>query len=369
MATLTDFGRQALTKGGQWQASIDVVLDGTVVRSTADGSLTVTSGSVFASSQRAYRRALRNTTIVDHRGDPDLAELLSHRSGATLAPSVRWRGDSVDYPLGVFRPNRIGSTANATGVVHTLNGWDLAWTVDRAGIDTPIKIIEGADAAAAIATIVNTVLATPVEVVSGRTGFGVAPMTWSPGAKPWSEAVAKIAESAGVYAYFDVHGRLAVNAIPTVDTTGAADWTYESELIEASTDSDAEGWGNVVTVNSTAPWLLFPIVATAQDDDPNSPTYYLGPTGKHQVTIDNPVISSQAAADTAARAELERLKGADVSLDWTQVPNPAHEVGDVIDVRRPELGIAHRMVLDEFEIPFLAGPTTAKARMIGQAAA
>lgn len=351
----------------EWDTIVELVYQGDVVASSAD-RLAILGGAVHQSNRRNYRSSLRNVRLVDPDSDPDIRWLLSHRSGAELVPTIRWTSGGVTRTeqLGVFRPHRSQITETFDGLEYQMAGWDRAWTVDRAGITgTPIRIDDDTDAAAAIEQVVNGVLATPVEIVTASTGITVARTTWRPGDKPWSDAVTALAQAGGVEAWFDRQGRL--NIIPLTTPTDA-DWELTDQVLEVSTVDDSAGWGNGVTMISTAPWLLFGISATVWDDDPSSPTYYLGPAGKNLVTVENPAIYSAAAADTAARAELERLRGADADLEWAQIPDPRIAPGQIVDVRRTNLGISDRYRIDEVTIPFRPGPVECVARQIGAVA-
>ena len=124
-------------------------------------------------------------------------------------------------------------------------------------------------------------------------------------------------------------------------------------------------WGNAVTVVGTSSFLLFAVGATVEDDDPTSPTYVLGRTGRHAIRVESSTVYSTEAAVAAATAELNRLRGGATTFDWSMVPFAALEPGDRVEVVRPTLGVAERVVVDDITVPLTPAAASGSARLTG----
>jgi hypothetical protein len=89
--------------------------------------------------------------------------------------------------------------------------------------------------------------------------------------------------------------------------------------------------------------------AVARDTNPTSHTRYGGPFGKVPRFYYSPLIRStaqaQATADTMLANSLSKKSG----INFSTVPNPAYEVGDVIDLKL-ETGVTERHLITELSI-------------------
>ena len=92
----------------------------------------------------------------------------------------------------------------------------------------------------------------------------------------------------------------------------------------------------------------------ARDEDPLSPTYYLGPYGKVPRFFSSQYIHTQAQADLVATRQLQEHLGVSRTMTFTAVPNPALEPGDTVRVVRPD-GTREDHFLDAITIPLGAG--------------
>jgi hypothetical protein len=110
---------------------------------------------------------------------------------------------------------------------------------------------------------------------------------------------------------------------------------------------------NVVTVNSTATTTPIPFSPqTVWDSDPTSPTYagtdpinhpeLAGPFGIVPYVFDTPLPLTAPAALVTARSILAKTVGFSSTVTATQVPNPATDAFDVLDVLTPS-GIGNVM--------------------------
>lgn len=92
------------------------------------------------------------------------------------------------------------------------------------------------------------------------------------------------------------------------------------------------------------------------DNDPLSPTYYLGAYGLVPRFFSSPLLRTQAQADKAADKQLANHKGATRTISFEAVPNPALDAGDAVQVVYPDRsGELH--LLDALTIPLGPGGT------------
>jgi hypothetical protein len=102
--------------------------------------------------------------------------------------------------------------------------------------------------------------------------------------------------------------------------------------------------------------------SVAYDDDPRSPTYYLGPFGLVPRFVSNPLIKSQVMGDRVAATQLRNHLGVTRSVNFSAVPNPALDAGDVVEIVY-ENGLVENHVIDVVTIPLApSGEMTGETR-------
>lgn len=97
---------------------------------------------------------------------------------------------------------------------------------------------------------------------------------------------------------------------------------------------------------------IVPVSASAADNDPRSPTYYLGTGGKRVKRFVSKLVTSVGDALTMAQGYLLKLKGAGETIEISAVQNPALVEGDVYTVDRAQAGLNANYLLDSFQINF-----------------
>jgi hypothetical protein len=75
-----------------------------------------------------------------------------------------------------------------------------------------------------------------------------------------------------------------------------------------------------------------PVQYLATDNDPNSPTYWGGPFGRRPMFYSSSTLISSGACQMAATLKLAAAKAPNASGDFSSLPNPALEPGDVLRV-------------------------------------
>jgi len=110
--------------------------------------------------------------------------------------------------------------------------------------------------------------------------------------------------------------------------------------------------GVVAIASDTAGTVSY--YGTAYDSAITSPTRWAGPFGRKPRFYSSPFLTSNAECTSAAQrllAESNRLKS---SLDFSFVPNPMVEVGDLVELEYPD-GSVEKHIVRTLSIPLTAG--------------
>jgi hypothetical protein len=100
---------------------------------------------------------------------------------------------------------------------------------------------------------------------------------------------------------------------------------------------------------------IVPVSASAADNDPRSPTYYLGVGGKRVKRFVSKLVTSVGDALTMAQGYLLKLKGAGETIEISCVPDPSMLEGDTVTVDRSTAGLNANYLVDAFQINFGVG--------------
>ncbi|MDP9143421.1 MAG: phage tail protein [Actinomycetota bacterium] len=170
---------------------------------------------------------------------------------------------------------------------------------------------------------------------------------------PWDDAQ-KLARDIGCDLFFDAYGVCTLRSTPdpAVDESSFTfDDTFHptiTELVRRITDEDTY---NYVVVTGESSGNIRPVRAAAADRDPASPTYVLGPYGIVTYRVASASIVSGWQAMKAAQALLLKMKGATETVDFSAVPMPACEPGDVITVTRGRSKVEGQFTLQAIRMP------------------
>jgi Putative phage tail protein len=154
------------------------------------------------------------------------------------------------------------------------------------------------------------------------------------GGDPWQD-IQELAQAIGFEAYFDPTGVFVCRAVPD-PRVGEPVWTFDENAVklvaEAERDLSSEQTFNDIVVVGQNTSTANPFSAEAFDDDPNSPTYILGPYERVAQRLTFSLITSQDQAQDTANAALFNSLGAADTVTLTVVPMPALEPGDIVKV-------------------------------------
>jgi uncharacterized membrane protein YgcG len=173
---------------------------------------------------------------------------------------------------------------------------------------------------------------------------------------PWQDAQ-DLATAIGMELFFDALGVCTLRDVPDPGT-GQSVWTFSDSAnptIASATRSltDQTVFNYIVAYGESVDNAV-PVSAVAFDDNPNSPTYYLGAYGKVPTSFTSPEITTVEQAQAAADALLNLSIGNAENVEISVVPNPAIEPGDVVTVTIGELKLTGTFMVNDMNTPLSA---------------
>lgn len=304
--------------------------DGSVV------NLEVTGGSVTVDRSQAIRRTC-TVTIADPSLIPRTPadQLATYGARLRIARGVDY-GDGTQelVPLGVFRLDSVSGDATFGPV--TLAGKDLSAVVADDKFTAPTTAtgtVVGAITALIqrslpTADVISTIVDTPI----GSRAFDVE-------ADPWAGAQ-EIASAAGAEVYANADGTFVIATLPDLLTTTPV-WAVEATeggvYVSGSRAMTSDNvFNGVLARGENTADNVAPVSYLATDSDPNSPTYWGGPFGRRPTFYSSSTLISTGACAAAANLKLAAARAPNATGDFSALPNPALEPGDVLRVTHPD---------------------------------
>lgn len=342
-------GFMAALRGPHKMVTTVDVLDATGL--TVAGGLNVVGGSLVR-DRKALNYGRCSLTIAD----PDMTPLTQE---AELGPAgfevyvqrgIEFPDGSTEMvPLGIFPIQ--DSTVDGVSLVTTIEAVDRSQRISDARLETdrrlntwPSNVVETLVGEVIPDVDIDTSSATPADtsVIS----------VYEAGSDRW-EICQDVGKAYGRETYFDGLGRCIIRDEPDVSTSPSV-WTVDEGDGGVLVSVDL-AWSRrpsynraIVTGTNTEFGVTYRGVAT--DSSPASPSYYSGNFGPKPIFYFSPHVTSTATAGAAARALLRSKQGVAMSLDFSAIPNPALEPGDVVVVRRAALGLDLPVVVDSITL-------------------
>lgn len=243
------------------------------------------------------------------------------------------------------------------GLSIEISGVDLSRSVARNSWEDVYFVPAGTNYAAAIHDIIEDRLPNTQYNFASTTHttpkliFGM-----SMDADPWQDAQ-DLATAIGMELFFDALGVCTLRDVPDPGT-GQSVWTFSDSAnptIASATRSltDQTVFNYIVAYGESVDNAV-PVSAVAFDDNPNSPTYYLGAYGKVPTSFTSPEITTVEQAQAAADALLNLSIGNAENVELSVVPNPAIEPGDVVTVTIGELKLTGTFMVNDMNTPLSA---------------
>jgi hypothetical protein len=327
-----------------------VVAPGQTGTSPTGTALVVLGGDVALSASAAVRATLELT--VDGVGAfPDNAsdDLAPYGNEVFVRRGITFGGGTVEWvSLGYFRIRSAGQDDAPDGPIR-LVGQDRMGGIVKGRLTVPVQF-------AATATYGDVVSQLVLEVYPWAT------IEWDDAVETDALGRALIAEEdrfafldelvtgLGKQWHWDHRGVLVIEAIPDpAEPVWDVDSGEDGVLVEMGREISDEGVYNAVVVTGEALDTETPPRAVAYDNNPDSPTYWLGAFGKVPRYYASPFITTQSQALTTASAMLRSNLGVPYNVDFRALVNPALEPLDPIRIRLGALTQTH--VIDNLRIP------------------
>lgn len=354
----------ALASSQQVSVRADLLKAGAVAYS----GLPVTGGQVSFTRSSVASRSVSCTIapelpLADYSAEPSL-------TGGTLGVyghelRVYWSlhlvgGGVESLPLGRFRLDSMSGSLAGDGEV-TLSGVSReAYVADERFI-VP-RTLSGPSARSLIAALVMEALSGAEVVMSATRDAAVPPTTFEAGR--W-DAIKTLADSIAASVRCDAYGRFVVADAPTTSTPAA--WTAKAgpggAIVRANGTLDRSRVRNCWIVQGITPeGGTLPVQSVVTDDAPGSATRYGDPDAGYFGRVPEVrQVSTLTSLDQCRDLGLSLLAqtcGAASSIDLGLIPNPALEVGDVIDIMPDPRDLAssrRRHIIDSGSVDLTPG--------------
>ena len=315
-----------------------------VVSGTAQHSLPIIDGDVTLDSTSDVERTFRATVPFSDTNysiltDPN-AEIRVYRGFKFLD------GTSEVVPLGTFMLDS-DVTSDEDDCTISFTASDLSRRISRNKITAPIVIKKGTNLKTAITQMAQTAYSfvrlslSDVDVVTKSQIVcekGDSQDVW--------KSMQELAKANGLDIMFNGIGYLTWRT-----SSSSPVWTFGGSaapsLLSREKKAALGDTYNGVVVTSTSTDSEDVIQGVAWDEDPNSPTYYLGTYGKAPIYIESSNVTTVKQAIEYAQSELKKYLGRSESMSWTQLINPALEPGDIVTFYDQ----GKQYVIDKLSIP------------------
>lgn len=251
--------------------------------------------------------------------------------------------------VGVFRIDAANIEDTADGLAISLSGLDRSARVIDARFEEPYEVAAGTNVETAIRNVVTVAIPDVVTVFPGVT-FVTPQLRAEEGADRWKFAQ-DIATASGLELYFDGDGALRLAPAASGDAVATIAEGEGGVLLSAARGWVREGTYNAVIATGENTGEAAPARGVARDLDPLSPTYFYGPYGKVPRFFASQFIATNAQAQAAAQAMLERELGTTQTVRFGAIVDPSLEPGDTIRVTRQRSGIDEENTVDSLVVP------------------
>lgn len=329
-------------------------------------TLEAVDGTVTVDRTSDVRRRF-SMTCVDSTGTvtPENAGDLLTPYGTVIYPyrGVRYASDQTTEvcPLGVFRLSKAVVKDTGKGTIISLEGYDLARTIQRDKFTSPYNVTSGTNVLTAIKQIISRTFDNAVYNAVSTNLTVPSSKVYDRSNDPWA-ACLDLARSMGCEIYFDVNGIIVIRPPTDITSLSQARYTWQEGtdcmMLELErVFNDEPGYNGVVVTGENPSNNNPPVSATVWDTEPSSLTYHLGPYGEVPMFYTDQNITTTNDATAVATALLNSQLGFTSQLSVTARVNPALEGGDTIKVVRSGMGINDLYVVDSFAVPLKGSGT------------
>jgi hypothetical protein len=250
-----------------------------------------------------------------------------------------------------------GQTGGATAII--IHVTDLSRAIKRNVWQQPFTVPSGMNYGDAAQAMV-------LDRLPSQTAFSLSSTTrvlpdvvvygMQQGGDPWQD-ISELAQAIGFECFFDPNGVFIFRPVPD-PTTGDAVWVFDETsnplVSEASRElSDEQTFNHIVVIGQSTS-SQNAVSAEAFDNNPNSPTYILGPYGDVSERLTFSLITSQDQAQDAANAILNNSLAASDTVTIIAVPQPALEPGDIVKVNISDVNVDGNYMINSMTLSLSA---------------
>lgn len=329
-----------------------VVAPGQTGTSPTGTELAVLGGDVTLSARAAIRATL--DLEVDGIGAfPDNAsdDLAPYGNEVFVRRGITFGGGTVEWvSLGYFRIRSAGQDDAPNGPIR-LMGQDRMGGIVRGRLTAPVQFSAATTYGDVMTQLVTEVY--PWATIEWDDDVDTDPLGRSLIAEEDRFAfLDELVRGLGKQWHWDHRGVLVIEAIPDpLDTVWDVDSGDNGVLVSMGREISDEGVYNAVVVTGEALDTEAPPRAVAYDNNPDSPTYWLGAFGKVPRYYSSSFITTQSQALTTATAMLRSNLGVPYNVDFRSLVNPALEPWDPVRVRIGTTTQTH--VIDTLTVPLV----------------
>lgn len=262
-------------------------------------------------------------------------------------------GNGVQILFPVFR-GKIQSADLASGGTVEIDAADRAQEVEDSEFLRPYNSARGVYLNQQFQELVTDGVPDAEFGVSDDFWQTMPPLTWE---SDRGSALDEVGRTGGAFWYALPDGRFVLRRVPwTVPGTRSVILTDRDGglILEALPRKTREGVVNSVTAVSERTDGSDPYYATAEDVTPSSPTYVGGKFGRKHKLFRAQGALGQPATLGAATAYVRRSTALAQTWSWSQTPDPAMELGEVVGLEvRGRTGITQ--VVSSFQMPMTVG--------------
>jgi Domain of unknown function (DUF5047)/Putative phage tail protein len=312
-----------------------------------DGGLEFIGGNVSATLASRVTRQL-DLTVNESLYPSKPTDLLAPYGNRLRV----WRG--IKFATGdVYRwvifTGRIQNDVNASDGEVSITVMDRADEVVRAEFLFPENSSVGNTVNAEFVRLVSDGVPSATFGTSDTFAQTVPSLTWQ---SDRAGAIDELGTTVGAYWYALANGDYVIRRYPFAVAAPSVVTLNDGEggTVIGVPTRDSSGIFNSVTATGERADGTSPVFALAQDMNPASITYVLGPFGRQHTTLSLQTPQTQGSAQSAANAFLRTSLALTETWTWTQPVDAALELGDVVTLNaRDESGIIQ--VVSGFVIP------------------
>jgi hypothetical protein len=329
----------------------------------------IESGTVEISTSNAIRRTCSVNLITDRTNN----NLVPNNQFDLLNPfgneirlyrGVRFQDGTDEYvPLGVFVITDVSISDTNDGVSIEVSGEDRSLIVSRNKWTSPYQLVSGTLESSITALLLNRYPEAVTSFPTTNVTINQVILGAENDNDPWKDAV-EICELVGFDLFFDATGIVTMKQFPTLDGTSPIATFVEGEgttVTSLNRSISTKETYNGVIYYVEGSNVSTPIRVEVWDEDSGSPTYRFGKFGQVPTFINTNLVSTSAAAITAATLLLNTYIGAQETINWEGLVNPALDVQDIVYVKSIGAKVDRIVILDNLSIPLSPSETMSAA--------